>query len=62
MNDIELPNNYSEYSLEEQILVLEYLNQLNNIQKHAYKIEKEHLSSSFHIIKSNEYKEWLKKK
>jgi len=57
--DIELPSNYSQYTLEEQALVLEYLNQLNNIQKQAYKIAKEHLGSSFHIVKSNGYIEWL---
>lgn len=60
--EIELPSNYSQYSLEEQTLVLEYLNQLNNIQKQAYKIAKEHLGSSFHIVKSNGYTEWLNKK
>jgi hypothetical protein len=60
--DIEIPSNYSQYTLEEQALVLEYLNQLNNIQKQAYKIAKEHLGSSFHIVKSNGYIEWLNKK
>jgi hypothetical protein len=43
------------------ILVEEYLNQLSIQEKKAFQIAKNHLGSSFHIIKSNGYNEWLKK-
>jgi hypothetical protein len=60
--DIELPDNFSEYSKEKQKSIIEYLSQLNDIQKQAYSIAKKHLGSSFHILKSNAYIEWLKQK
>lgn len=43
------------------ILVEEYLNQLSIQEKKAFQIAKNYLGSSFHIIKSNGYNEWLKK-
>jgi hypothetical protein len=58
--NMEISCYYFHYSLETQTLILEYLKQLDNIQKKAYKIAKEHLGSSFYIINSNGYKEWLK--
>jgi hypothetical protein len=60
--NIELPDNFTEYSKENQELILEYLSQLNDLQKKAYSIAKKHLGSSFHILKSNAYNEWLKQK
>ena len=40
----------------------EYMNSLNDIQKQAYIIAKEHLETSFDIVKSNGYKAWIQKK
>jgi hypothetical protein len=60
--NIELPDNFKDYSIENQQLILEYLSQLNEIQKKAYSIAKSHLGSSFHILKSNAYIEWIKQK
>lgn len=37
----------------------EYLRQLSPIQLKAYRIAKRHLGSSFNLIKSNGYTEWL---
>jgi len=51
--------NYDEETKES---VLQYLSQLNDLQKKAYLIAKEHLGSSFHLLKSNGYLEWQKKR
>ena len=40
--------------------VIEYLSQLDPIEQKACKIAKEHLGSSFNIVKSNGYCDWLK--
>jgi hypothetical protein len=60
--DIELPGNFAQFTTEEQTLILEYLNQLNDMQKQVYNIAKQHLGSSFHILKSNGFIEWNKRK
>ena len=60
--DIELPGNFTKFTTEEQTLILEYLNQLNDMQKQVYNIAKQHLGSSFHILKSNGFIEWNKQK
>lgn len=60
--NIELPDNFTEYSKENQLSIIEYLSQLNEIQKKAYIIAKTHLGSSFHILKSNAYNDWIKQK
>jgi hypothetical protein len=41
---------------------MDYLSQLTEIQKQAYLIAKDHLGSSFNIIKSNGYIQWKKNK
>lgn len=40
----------------------DYLNQLNDFEKKAYDIAKNHLGSSFDIEKSIGYLTWLEKK
>ena len=59
---LELPNNFENYSLETQDLVVKYLKQLGNIEKKAYTIGKAHLRSSFNLIKSNGFVDWKKNK
>lgn len=59
---IKLPDNFNEYSSDTQTIVLEYLTQLNTIEKHAYRIAKDHLQSSFDIVHSNGYVQWIKNK
>lgn len=38
----------------------EYLESLNIKEKKAYEIAKQHLGSSFHLIKSNGFIQWKK--
>lgn len=38
----------------------EYINSLNDKERKAFEIAKNHLGSSFHIIKSNGFIEWKK--
>lgn len=42
--------------------ILQYLSQLDTFQQKAYIIAKEHLGSSFHLLKSNGYLDWTKNK
>lgn len=62
MSELELPCNISNYDENTRKLVIEYLNQLSDIEKKAYNIAKSHLGSSFNLIKSNGYCEWIKNK
>jgi hypothetical protein len=40
--------------------VANYISQMNELQRKAYLIAKNHLGTSFNIVKSNGYKEWQK--
>jgi hypothetical protein len=57
--DLPLPANFD--SLDECLKanLIQYLNQLDPIEKKACKIAKEHLGSSFNIVKSNGFCDWL---
>lgn len=46
---------------EEQKLVFNYLANLSETEKICYKIAYQHLGSSFDILRSNGYSDWLKK-
>jgi hypothetical protein len=61
-HSIELPSQFYNYDQETQHSILNYLNGLSDIQKKAYIIAKEHLGSSFNIVKSNGYIDWKKNK
>ena len=58
--ELKLPDNFDIYDSKLQESIIEYLSQLNPIEKKAYKIAKEHLGSSFNLVKSNGYCDWLK--
>ena len=60
--DIKLPDTFKNYSEETKALVIEYVTQLSPIEKRAYSIAQDHLGSSFHLLKSNGYCDWLKTK
>ena len=45
---------------DDENLIKKYINQLTEQEKIVLKIAQEHLQSSFDIIKSIGYKEWLK--
>lgn len=61
MNNIILPSNFSKYNKESQDNIIKYLEHLSPIELQAYNIAKDHLGSSFNIVKSNGYCDWLKK-
>jgi len=62
MNNLELPSNFVSYDDKTKQNILEYLEQLNILEKKAYSIAKKHLGSSFDLIKSNGFIEWLQNK
>lgn len=61
VNGCELPNNFHELDEQIQINIINYLEQLNSIEVRAYGIAKSHLGTSFNIIRSNGYNDWLRK-
>lgn len=62
VNDCELPSNFYQLDYQTQFNIIDYLDQLNPIEVKAYKIAKEHLKTSFNIVRSNGYNDWLKNK
>ena len=46
----------------QQQLVDEYMAQLSDIERKACAIAKDHLGSSFNIVKSNGFNDWLNEK
>ena len=60
MNSELLPDNFDKYDKELQDSIKNYLNQLDIIEKKAYIIGKQHLGTSYNIIKSNGYINWQK--
>jgi coenzyme F420-reducing hydrogenase delta subunit len=50
----------SHYSAPEQNLVVNYLKKFGPKEKKAFAIAKQHLGTSFHILKSTGYNEWKK--
>ena len=57
--DVSLPPNFEKYNPGVQASIIEYLGQLDPRQQRAYLIAKDHLGSSFNILKSNGYIDWL---
>lgn len=56
-----IPENVSTYSYESQQFIYRYLSSLNDVQRKAYMIAKDHLGTSFHILRSTGYTDWKKK-
>ena len=59
---VELPIQFQNYDIITQQLVINYIKQMNSIEKLAYKIGKEHLGSSLNVLKSNGFNNWKKQK
>ena len=57
---LELPNNFENYDQKTQELIVNYIKHLDTIERQAYTIGKKHLGSSFNVVKSNGYNDWLK--
>jgi len=60
LTKLSIPESVLKLSLEKQTEIYNYLIQMNDYQKKAYLIAKEHLGTSFNILKSNGYSEWKK--
>lgn len=60
METNDLPSRFESYDVETQRSIIRYLSGLNEIQTKAYLIAKDHLGSSFSVVKSNGYINWLK--
>lgn len=58
---LELPDNFENYDINVQETIVNYLSQLDTIERQAYTIGKSHLGSSFNVVKSNGYTDWKKK-
>jgi hypothetical protein len=57
---LSIPESILTLSSEKQHLVYLYLEQLNDFDRKAYSIAKNHLGTSFDILRSNGYISWLK--
>jgi hypothetical protein len=58
--NLSIPDSILKLSPEQQELVFSYLEQLNDFDRKAYIIAKNHLGTSFDILRSNGYLRWLK--
>lgn len=61
-NNLETPPYFETYPSELKELITEYMGQLDTIEQKAYMIAMEHLGSSFNIVKSNGFNDWIKTK
>ena len=57
---VPVPENVTVYSPEIQQSIFQYLSQMDDVNRKAYLIAKEHLGTSFHILRSTGYNEWVK--
>lgn len=55
------PESNQHYSEDVQEKIIQYLGQLNDMERKAYMIAKGHLGTSFNITRSTGYRAWLQK-
>ena len=60
--DLPIPDSIKEYSQEKQQEIYDYLSFMDEKHKKAYRIAYDHLGTSFHIHRSNGFRDWLKSK
>ena len=60
--NLPIPESLYQLPLEKQEEMVQYFEQMDDLQKKAYQIAYQHLGTSFHILKSNGFKEWKKLK
>ena len=60
ISELPLPIHFENYDDDTQASIIEYISHLSEIEKKAYKIAYNHLGSSFNVVKSNGYNDWLK--
>ena len=58
LTQIELDKMTEQYSHEQKEEIIQYIGQLDDVQKKAFLIAKSHLGTSFHVLRSNGFKEW----
>lgn len=58
---LDLPESFEKYDSVVQKTIIQYLNQLSTTEQITYKIAKDHLGSSFNILRSNGFQDWKKK-
>lgn len=58
---IPVPETIVNLSTEKQKEIYEYLKQLDEKDRIAYKIALDHLGTSFNIVRSNGFTEWINK-
>jgi competence protein ComGC len=59
-NELSIPESVQKLPIEKQTELHNYLIQMTPSQKKAYLIAKDHLGTSFNILKSNGFIEWKK--
>jgi len=57
---LELPNMFDNCDEKNKELIVNYLKQLDKIERQSYTIGKAHLGSSFNVVKSNGFIDWKK--
>ena len=57
--NMKISNLLKTYPIEQQLLIFEYLSEMDEIHRKAYDIAYSHLGSTFNIARSNGFKEWL---
>ena len=60
--NLRIPDSVKTYSVSTQRDVFAYLQEMNDIQRKAYSIAFDHLESSFDIVRSNGFQDWIKKR
>jgi len=60
--ELPIPDYVKTYSLEVKRDIYEYLSGLDDLHRKAYKIAYDHLGTSFDILRSNGFKEWIHNK
>jgi hypothetical protein len=58
---IPVPENVKTYGIDTQQSIFTYLSQLTPLEQKAYIIASNHLGTSFHILRSIGYTQWIKK-
>jgi hypothetical protein len=58
--DVPISDSIKEYPQEKQQEIYDYLSCMDEKQKKAYRIAYDHLGTSFHIYRSNGFRDWLK--
>jgi hypothetical protein len=58
---LDLPESFEKCDSSVQKTIIKYLNQLSTNEQIAYKIAKDHLGSSFNLLRSNGFQDWKKK-